>query len=83
MLLSPLTVMLLAIDAMAGFILHRFNLRPFVAIQATAIGPTARFIAGDMGLVPFEASGFTGRQAAIVDAARDAVLLVILAVIDP
>jgi hypothetical protein len=77
-----LRVVLLAIDAAAGAILHPFDAEPFGAVQAIAIGAVAGFHPGDAGLLAFQPGGFARGKAAPCDTTRNTMLLVMLALVD-
>jgi hypothetical protein len=80
---AALTIALLATDAYTRAILHCLNARALDARKAGAIGAAACFKTGDASLLPFKARRFAGSQAAAADAAGNALLLLVLALVDP
>src|SRR5439155_11528693 len=80
---ANLGVVLLAIDRPAGAVLHPLDAIAFAAAEPAAIGAAARFVAGDMAFAALEPIGFAAIEFAGADAVIDAVLLAMLALVDP
>jgi hypothetical protein len=80
--LTALCVVLLVADGAAGAVLQCFDPGAFIEVEATTISAAARFIAGDVGLLTFNADGFARGEVPFANAIGDPLLLMVLPLID-